>query len=202
MIVYRSRGFTLIETLVVITIVGLMMMVAIAPYNLYADKARARLSGERVEQMLARAKLQTATGYSSGSVNLDLIVVLKKWSEEVLLESIEAAGSGVTIPTARTFGRNLVEKLALESAVELTGFGMWTGIGATTATAPGSVLTLDTAAPEMVLVVYRAPNGAREFWSESPSGGVPVRMVNSINGGGVGVKGATSGPRSSQFLLK
>jgi hypothetical protein len=120
----------------------------------------------------------------------------------VLLESIEAAGSGVIIPAAGTSGRNLVEKLALESAVELTGFGTRTGIGATTATAPGSVLTLDTAAPEMVLVVYRAPNGAREFWSESPSGGVPVRMVNSINGGGVGVKGATSGPRSSQFLLK
>lgn len=78
MILHQSRGFTLIEILVVISIIGLLMMVAIAPYNLYADKARARLSGERIEQMLARAKLQTATGYSSGSVNLDLIVVLKK----------------------------------------------------------------------------------------------------------------------------
>ena len=78
MTLHSIKGFTLIEIIVVISIIGLMMMVAIAPYNLYVDKARARLSGERVEQMLARAKLQTATGYSSGSTNLDLIVVLKK----------------------------------------------------------------------------------------------------------------------------
>jgi prepilin-type N-terminal cleavage/methylation domain-containing protein len=197
-----STGFTLIEILVVISIIGLMMMVAIAPYNLYAEKARARLSGERIEQMLARAKLQAATGYSSGSVNLDLIVVLRKWASEALLETIVSGGSGSSIPASGTPGRTLIERLPLESGVLFTGFGTRSGAWVTTASTPGSSIVLDATAPDTVLVIHRAPNGTREFWSEPSSGWAPVRMSGAINGGGVGVKGATRGPRTSQFLLK
>ena len=47
-----------------------------------------------------------------------------------------AAGSGASIPLSGALGRNTVEKLALESGVLLTGFGMRSGIGTTTAMTP------------------------------------------------------------------
>ena len=56
-----STGFTLLELVVVISIMMILLEFSIAPYNYYADKARVRLSVERVEQMMNKAKLLAGT---------------------------------------------------------------------------------------------------------------------------------------------
>lgn len=73
-----SAGFTLVELLVVISIAAIIMMFAMAPYNFYAEKARVRLSTERVEQVMNRAKLLAGTGYSPQGKNVDLVVRLSQ----------------------------------------------------------------------------------------------------------------------------
>ena len=87
-----SQGFTLIELIVAISIAAILMMFAIAPYNLYTDKARVRLSAERIEQMISKAKLFASTGYSVGDKNQDLIVSVKRGGKEVSIERIPATG--------------------------------------------------------------------------------------------------------------
>ncbi len=84
----KTAGFTLIELIVVISIAAIMMLFAIAPYNLYSDKARVRLSAERIEQAITKAKLFASTGYSVGDKNQDLVVSIEKGSEYIDLEYI------------------------------------------------------------------------------------------------------------------
>ena len=52
-----STGFTLLELVVVISIMMILLIFSIAPYSYYADKARVRLSVERIEQIMNKAKL-------------------------------------------------------------------------------------------------------------------------------------------------
>ena len=87
-----SQGFTLIEMIVAVSIGAMLMMFAIAPYNLYTDKARVRLSAERIEQVISKARLFASTGYSVGDKNQDLIVSIERGKTAVNLERIPAAG--------------------------------------------------------------------------------------------------------------
>ncbi len=88
----KTAGFTLIELTVAISIVAILMLFAIAPYNLYSDKARVRLSAERIEQAISKARLFASTGYSAGDKNQDLIVSVERDGKEVSIERIPATG--------------------------------------------------------------------------------------------------------------
>lgn len=71
-------GFTLIELVVSISIAMILLIFSMAPYSFYADKSRVRLSVDRTEQIMNKAKLLAGTGYSSGSTNVDLVVHFRK----------------------------------------------------------------------------------------------------------------------------
>lgn len=75
-----SAGFTLIELIVVVSIVMILFIFSIAPYNFYADKSRVRLSVERVEQLMNKAKLLAGTGYSPQGNNVDLVIHIQSGS--------------------------------------------------------------------------------------------------------------------------
>jgi len=55
----RTRGFTLIEILVVLVVVGILATMAMFRMSSYRDQARLRQSAEGIHQILAWAKLQT-----------------------------------------------------------------------------------------------------------------------------------------------
>lgn len=174
-----SAGFTLVELLVVISIAAIMMLFAVAPYNFYAEKARVRLSTERVEQVMNRAKLLAGTGYSrrdpndasAPDKNVDLVVRLTQGSAEIVLSSIPAG----TLPIAASHAdRRLVERVQLERGVMFSQLGAAAGAG-----------SLD--------IVYRSPTGNSEVWKSPDDNVVPVLVTDaqtSASGGIVGMAGA------------
>lgn len=174
-----SRGFTLLELVAVISIGALLLLFAIAPYNFYADKSRARLSVERVEQAMNKAKLYAGTGFAPTGTNLDLVVHLEKGGETVDIYSIPAGANLSTIDDA---SRKLIERVRLESNVTLSRIG-------------------DSDAISGLAIVYRAPTGMAEVWN-LPQTGPAQRISTQIPDSGiVGVKGGVSGALAKSFRI-
>jgi prepilin-type N-terminal cleavage/methylation domain-containing protein len=60
----QSRaGFTLVELMVVITIIIIMSVITYAPYNYYSNRAKVRIGAETIEQILNRARLLSVNGH-------------------------------------------------------------------------------------------------------------------------------------------
>lgn len=94
----KTPGFTLVELLVAITIGAILLVFSIAPYNFYSEKSRVRLSANRIEQVLSKAKLMVASGFAPTGKSVDLVVVLSKGASRVPTYMVLAGGSGGTIP--------------------------------------------------------------------------------------------------------
>ncbi len=176
-----STGFTLLELVVVISIMMILLVFSIAPYNYYADKARVRLSVERVEQMMNKAKLLAGTWYSSGTTNVDLVIRLKKWSSEVSLSSIPANSSPVSLTSSE---RRPIEKFSLESKILISQIG---GAGGA----------------ENVDIVYRSPAGNSDIWESSSDLSTPVvsAISTTYSGGILGIDGKEQGTLSKPFRI-
>lgn len=81
----RTRsGFTLVELTAVMAIGALLLLLAYAPYGYYGDKAKVRLSGERIKQSMGEAKLLASGGYTrSDGKNGDIVLVFQSLSGSV-----------------------------------------------------------------------------------------------------------------------
>ncbi len=176
-----STGFTLLELVVVISIMMILLVFSMAPYNYYADKARVRLSVERVEQMMNKAKLLAGTWYSSGTTNVDLVIRLKKWSSEVSLSSVPANSSPVSLTSSE---RRQIEKFSLESKVLISQIGGARGA-------------------ENVDIVYRSPMGNSDIWESSNDTSAPVvsTISTTYTGGILGLDGKEQGTLSKPFRI-
>ena len=162
-----SAGFTLIELIVAMSLVMILFVFSVAPYNFYADKSRVRLSVERVEQLMNKAKLLAGTGYAPDGKNVDLVVHVGSGSLEVTMSSIPANSpvSAISSPD-----RKIVERIALESNVIISQIG-----GGATVTG--------------IDIVYRSPTGISQIWETSSSTAIPVLLSGTtLSGGILGVK--------------
>lgn len=60
---YRtSSGFTLIELMVVMTIIGILFVGSYVPYDYYSRLSRIRISAEKIEQSMEDAKILAQNG--------------------------------------------------------------------------------------------------------------------------------------------
>jgi prepilin-type N-terminal cleavage/methylation domain-containing protein len=148
----NSAGFTLVELIVSIAIALILLVFAIAPYNFYANKSKVRLSGERIEQAMNKAKLLAGTGYAPGGSNVDLVVHLRNGAKEIAITSVPAGSAPLAIENPN---RNQVEKIRLENDVAITSLG---GI----ATSQG------------IDIVYRSPTGVSQVWNTPDDTAVPT----------------------------
>lgn len=175
----KNGGFTLLELVAAISIGALLLLFAIAPYNFYADKSRARLSVERVEQAMNKAKLYAGTGFAPTGTNLDLVVRLEKGGETVTIDSIPA---GTNPPPIEDASRKQIERVRLESNVTFARIG-------------------DSDTISVLDIVYRSPTGMAEVWNV-PAAGSAQRILTQIPSSGiVGVKGVTSGALAKSFRI-
>ncbi len=176
----NSAAFTLVELVVSISIAMILLIFSIAPYNFYANKARVRLSSERIEQSLNKAKLLVGTGYSPRGNNVDLVLHFRTGESKIVLSSIPVNSPPISISNSL---RVPVETVALESNVTVTQLANIVGSSG-----------FD--------VVFRSPMGNSEIWRTPDDSSIPVVLTTHVFSGGiVGIKGALTGTLSKSFQI-
>lgn len=75
-----TRAFTLIELMVVITIIGVLFAGSYVPYDYYSRLSKVRISSERIHQTLEEAKLLSQNGqlFPGSTNNANIGVLLQK----------------------------------------------------------------------------------------------------------------------------
>ncbi len=79
--VKAKNGFTLIELMVVITIISIITIILIAPYNFYANISKVRVSKDIITQTINQARNSSAwlIDYNSDS-NMNIALFITKWN--------------------------------------------------------------------------------------------------------------------------
>ena len=100
-----QEGFTLVEILIVVVIVGILAAIAIPTYFTYVQKAYASDAQTQIKVILEECKIWKTTEpefpsdpyemLDAGYGNISL-TTLKKWEFEIKLEEGETAGQDIT----------------------------------------------------------------------------------------------------------
>ena len=81
-----KKGFTLIELIIVITIIGILSVWIIIPYNLYSNIAKVKISKETIDQFITEARNSSAWLISSiDKKNLNITLFFDKWTNSIKL---------------------------------------------------------------------------------------------------------------------
>jgi len=74
----NKKWFTLIELMIVITIIWIMMMMAYAPYNYFQKKAELRVAAKEISKTLSESRNLAIHWTSSGWINQSIWVYFDK----------------------------------------------------------------------------------------------------------------------------
>lgn len=76
----NTSGFTLIELMVVITIIGILFAGSYLPYDYYSRLSKVRISGEKIHQTLENAKVLSQNGqlFPGTTSNANIGLLLEK----------------------------------------------------------------------------------------------------------------------------
>ncbi|NDK19377.1 type II secretion system protein [Candidatus Gracilibacteria bacterium] len=138
----KTNGFTLIELMVVITIIGILFVGSYVPYDYYSRLSKVRISAERVHQTLENAKLLAQNGliFSGTSKNANVGVLFEKHSNVVRMFAF--------IPGTRSITEN-------ENTEILNTFHLEDGVNITTFSPDNDKIFVEFSAPKGEMEIYR-----------------------------------------------
>lgn len=118
----RSRfsnvsGFSLVELMVVVSIVVMLAVLSYAPYSYYSDVAKVRISAEKIEQAFSEARLSSSMGLSVPGTesNADAYVVLVEGESNVVLYAAKSDSGFAPESEYR-----VLREIPLEKGVEIS----------------------------------------------------------------------------------
>lgn len=91
-----ARGFTIVEVLMVVGLLGVLMAVALPSYNSYHEKARQRTAASEIVGMSATIKLrwEDERAYPASLAVVNMSGRLDPWGRAYVYYNIDANGKG------------------------------------------------------------------------------------------------------------
>lgn len=135
----NTKGFTLVEIMIVIVIIWFLTMLVAVPYNFYSNIAKVRMSREIVNQSIndAISSANWRTSLDWKNINIGLYFEKNKWEISSYSYPYNYSGS---VFDFRGYVK-LLKTIKLESFVEI------------------SKIKIDSDELDNVLLYYRAPEG-------------------------------------------
>jgi prepilin-type N-terminal cleavage/methylation domain-containing protein len=78
MMIKNNKAFTLLELMIVITIVGIMMIWVYAPYNYFQKKTELKIAAKSISKTISESRNKAIFWISSGSTNQSVGVYFEK----------------------------------------------------------------------------------------------------------------------------
>lgn len=145
----NTKGFTLIEIMIVITIIWFLTMLVAVPYNFYSNISKVRISKEIIDQSISDAISSANWRTNTDNKNINIGLYLEKWRWEILSYSY---------PYNYTWSLfnfewdiKLLKTIKLESFVQL------------------SKIKVDSNDTDKVLLYYKAPGGQLTIYKDENS---------------------------------
>ena len=120
----RAGAFTLIELMIVITIIGILAISVYTPYETYSNIARVRYSADTLRQTIGEARVDAVNGsiYPGTPANANIGVLLTRGSHtlQILAYPHDLPLASVTL-SASGPSTKLLKEVPLEDGVTITG---------------------------------------------------------------------------------
>ncbi|MDP2103423.1 MAG: prepilin-type N-terminal cleavage/methylation domain-containing protein [Candidatus Gracilibacteria bacterium] len=166
------RAFTLIELIIVMTIIAILAISSYAPYDYYGRVSRVRVSRDIISQAVADAKNLASNGYIFPGTDQNANIGLKIEKDATSIDMIAFQSGSTSFVSDTTM--KLIKTVRLEDGVQI-----------------------NTVFPEHALIYFTAPNGDTRFYgdtnNELTATGIDI---------GIGWKIATTGPLSRNVHIR
>ena len=125
-IIQSTSGFTLIEIIIVITMIGILLSMGTIPYNYYMDRSRVERTIDQIAQewVLAHNSVKNGVLTNDKSHNAHLYIELEKWANSIVIQS----------STGWDSLRHSYKTIPLDFNIEIQSFSgviFWSAIGVT-----------------------------------------------------------------------
>ena len=80
----NKKWFTLVELMIVISIIGIMMSMAYAPYSFFQKKAELRVAAKEISKTLSESRNLAIHWTSSGWINQSIWVYFDKNNKNII----------------------------------------------------------------------------------------------------------------------
>ena len=143
-----SRWFTLIELLIVITIIGILSIGSFVPYDYYSRVSRVRISVEKVHQTLEDARILSQNGqiFPGTTKNANIWLLFEKNSPMITM----FAFSGTTHSFTGDTNTKIIKVIQLETGINITSL-------------PANILLLEFTAPKGAMEIYKTTGTGANF---------------------------------------
>ncbi len=140
---YRtSSGFTLIELMIVMTIIGILFVGSYVPYDYYSRLSRIRISTEKIHQSMEDARILAQNGqlFPGTTKNADIWLLLEKGAHTLSMFAYLSGSHSFT----EDDNAKIIKVILLEDSININ-------------TLPVDRLLIEYSAPNATMEIYTSP---------------------------------------------